>query len=241
MKTLMLVLVAVMPMNRVRIFLYRWLMGYSISWEARVAPFTILRANQCDLGAVRIGSFNYVDVGDLMMADGACLGRLNRIKWISVLKMGSHSVIRSNNSVSGTYPGISPYKEFETFLVGDHVTITNRHLFDVSDSIEIGDNVTIAGSATQLWTHGFDWERTKIQAPIKIGTNVYIGSRSIVLQGVTIADRVSVGAGTTISKSLVESGFYVSSEVIRKGDLASYGEHERTVEHKGFRFLRKTG
>jgi acetyltransferase-like isoleucine patch superfamily enzyme len=70
--------------------------------------------------------------------------------------------------------------------------------------VEIGDNVGFSpGSA--IITHGF-WNSvlegySSEFAPVKIGRNVIIGYRAIILPGVTIGDYCSVGAGAVVTKS----------------------------------------
>ncbi|MFM7013252.1 MAG: acyltransferase [Betaproteobacteria bacterium] len=53
--------------------------------------------------------------------------------------------------------------------------------------------------------------RYRIDGRIRIGRNVYIGSASVVTAGVIISDEVIVGAGTTVARSLLEPGLYVSA------------------------------
>jgi len=38
--------------------------------------------------------------------------------------------------------------------------------------------------------------------PIKIGRNVFIGTRAIILKGVTIGDRAVIGAGAVVTKDV---------------------------------------
>jgi acetyltransferase-like isoleucine patch superfamily enzyme len=74
--------------------------------------------------------------------------------------------------------------------------------------ISIGDNVHIT-SGCQFITHDGgtlilrkevpDLEWT---APIRIGNDVYVGIRSIILPGVTIGDRVIIGAGSIVHKDI---------------------------------------
>lgn len=70
--------------------------------------------------------------------------------------------------------------------------------------VEIGDNVGFSpGSA--IITHGF-WNPviegySSEFAPVKIGNNVIVGYRAIILPGVTIGDYCSIGAGAVVTKS----------------------------------------
>ena len=70
--------------------------------------------------------------------------------------------------------------------------------------IEIGERSTIAQEAYLCTgTHDFDHPDLPLQtAPIKIGRDVFIGARAFVLPGVTIADRVLVGACSVVTRDL---------------------------------------
>ena len=73
--------------------------------------------------------------------------------------------------------------------------------------ITIGDNVQIAGNV-HFWNHGGAWPlRRKYKnfdyfGKIQIGNNVYIGSGTGILPGVTIGDNVIVGAMSCVTKSI---------------------------------------
>ena len=59
------------------------------------------------------------------------------------------------------------------YYIGEKSLLTNRHRIDCTSSVRIWDNVVIAGSDTQIWTHGFDLERKMIIKPIVIDDNIY--------------------------------------------------------------------
>ena len=76
--------------------------------------------------------------------------------------------------------------------------------------IEIGDNVTISTSV-QLITHDASIAKamegvTDIFGKIKIGNNCFIGARSIILPGCSLADNTIVAAGSVVTKSVKECG-----------------------------------
>lgn len=83
--------------------------------------------------------------------------------------------------------------------------------------IEIGDNVTISSNVTIL-THDASPCKagcgTKV-GKIKIGNNVFIGTRTIVLANVKIGDNVIVGAGSVVAKDLPPNGVYGGSPAKR--------------------------
>ena len=74
--------------------------------------------------------------------------------------------------------------------------------------ITIGDRVTIA-SGTRIITHdGSTWlirddqGRRYLYKPVTIGSDVFIGIRCIIMPGVTIGDRVVVGAGSVVTTDI---------------------------------------
>jgi len=239
MKKIFCAFIALIPLNFVRIILYKTIIRYNISWNSRVGWLTFFYAKKVVCNKVNIGCFNYIDVKNFIAQDNCKIGRFNVFKLFNDIFIGKSSTINSHNRFFGTRKGISPFKLVEKIDIGCNCVITNKHLFDISDSITVGDNVTFAGSGTQVWTHGFDFSHTKIQAPVKLGSNIYVGTRSIIIGGVSIADYVSIGAGTTVSSSIKESGFYVSSVVVRKNKSLDYSNSKNIVEYNGYKFVRK--
>lgn len=75
--------------------------------------------------------------------------------------------------------------------------------------IEIGDDVCFTRGCTVL-THGADWQVLRnvygellgSSGRVKIGNNVFMGTASIVLKGVTIGDNCIVGAGSLVTRDV---------------------------------------
>ena len=201
--------------------------------------FNYLHLGSCRLRGARIGSFNLIRAQRLIMAEGACIYQFNRIQDVNSFSLGQNSLVRSRNSFIATAPGSTPFKHLENFTAGDRCLITNEHFFDLSDEIRLGDNVTFGGLGSQVWTHGVSVDRVRMQAPVTLGNHIYIGSRSLIVQGVQLGERVVVGAGTVVSKSLAPDGFYVSSAVQRKSAYQEYVSHPELISYRGNAFLRK--
>jgi len=80
--------------------------------------------------------------------------------------------------------------------------------------IEIGDNVRITSGVSFVTHDGGvhvlrrDWNGHKamptadIFGRIKVGNNVFIGIKSIIMPGVTIGDNVVIGAGSIVTKDI---------------------------------------
>jgi acetyltransferase-like isoleucine patch superfamily enzyme len=77
--------------------------------------------------------------------------------------------------------------------------------------ISIGDRVTITGGVQFVTHDGATWllrdgkGRRNHYAPIEIGSDVFIGTNSIILPGVRIGNRVVVGAGSVVNRSVPDN------------------------------------
>lgn len=235
----LLIVIALMPLALIRHALYRLIFGYRIARGSHIGFGTILDCQECLISGGIIGPCNLIHARLFHMECGSRIGKLNSVRNCHAVHFCEESAIVDRNKIIGTREGITPFKECEIFLLGAKSIVTSGHHFDISDTITIGEEVTIGGSGCQIWTHGFDPNRIKIQAPVSIGDKVYVGSRTIIVQGVTICSNVSIAAGTVVSKSITEPGFYVSSQLIRKGDAPDYSMNHKIVEYENARFVRK--
>ena len=89
--------------------------------------------------------------------------------------------------------------------IGNHVGIFEGTVINPSESVEIGDDVGI-GAEVMIWTHGAWLDVTQgfpsDFGPVKIGNNVWLPARCIVLPNVTIGDDSVIGIGSIINKDL---------------------------------------
>ena len=89
--------------------------------------------------------------------------------------------------------------------IGNHVGIFEGTIINPSESVEIGDDVGIGGEV-MIWTHGAWLDVTQgfpsDFGPVKIGNNVWLPARCIVLPNVTIGDDSVIGIGSTINKDI---------------------------------------
>ena len=98
------------------------------------------------------------------------------------------------------------YTDFgKNIHIGKDVFINACCCFQDQGGIQIGDG-TLIGHQVVLATlnHDFDPKKRKdiIPAPIQIGENVWIGSNSVIVGGVTIGDNPIIAAGSVVTKDV---------------------------------------
>ena len=93
--------------------------------------------------------------------------------------------------------------------LGSNVFINANCTFLDGGYITIGDNTRI-GPNVQIYTphHPMDFrkrrENKEYAYPIKIGRDCWIGGGTIICPGVTIGDRCIIGAGSVVTKDVLE-------------------------------------
>ena len=98
--------------------------------------------------------------------------------------------------------------------IGNHVGIFERTIINPSDSVEIGDDVGI-GAEVMIWTHGAWLDVTQgfpaDFGPVKIGNNVWLPARCIVLPNVEIGDNVVIGIGSIVNRNISSGSLAMGS------------------------------
>ncbi|HRO63202.1 acyltransferase [Thermomonas sp.] len=90
----------------------------------------------------------------------------------------------------------------------DHVFIGRGSILDVSGNLAIGEGSLIAPYCFITdHNHGLDismpiWVQPCETRPVRIGANVWLGARVIVLPGVTIGDGAVVAAGAVVTRDV---------------------------------------
>ena len=91
--------------------------------------------------------------------------------------------------------------------IGDGCIFSNNVTVVACQDVKIGEGCLIGDQAmiVDSYFHGCEpWRRGEagITKPVVIGKNVWIGSRCIILRGVTIGDNSVVTAGAVVTKSI---------------------------------------
>jgi acetyltransferase-like isoleucine patch superfamily enzyme len=89
---------------------------------------------------------------------------------------------------------------------GHHVYINRGCTLDIRGPLTIGNNVSISPDVTILTaTHGLNDPTFRIRHyPVTIGDNVWIGTRALILPGVTLGQGCVVAAGAVVSRDVGE-------------------------------------
>jgi maltose O-acetyltransferase len=107
---------------------------------------------------------------------------------------------------------------------GDWVWINHRAYFDTRDWIHIGDRVgfgmevMVITSTHEPGTHD-NRRGAYTTAPVTIGDGSWIGSRAVIMPGVTIGEGVTVAAGAVVTKDCEADGLYAGVPARRVKDL----------------------
>lgn len=188
--------------------------------------------------SARIG-LSLVALDKLVMGEHSRIGHLNVIKSFDRLEMGAHARIGSRNYMSGL--GSRSKKHFQDeagrapeLIMGEHASITGRHLVDCCNRITIGAFTTIAGAGTHILTHAISIKENRQRSGgVSIGRYCFIGSASVILKGAALPDFSVLAANSTLHRANtlthhIYSG--VPAEPVRALDEASAYFH-RTTGH----------
>lgn len=131
--------------------------------------------------------------------------------WASVNFISSHqrTVLATNSSRA-------------KIIIGNNVGISGSNLvaateISIGDSTIIGSNCIIIDTdfhpiAAKNRRHSKTGVRSK---SIKIGKNVFVGTRSIILPGVTVGNNSVIGAGSVVRKSVPINTIYVNGKLTK--------------------------
>lgn len=175
-------LIALMPLNRLRVFLYRALFGYeiigsSIGWNSPIV----------------VDSARIVD---------ASIGRHNRLIGPMAVRIGKRARIAKGNSfICGWWTAeerFSASRFARRLAIGENTLITSGHYFDVAGAFELGENSWIAGHGSQFWTHGAHVQ----ERDVSIGKDCYIGAAVRFAPGASVGDHNIVALASVVIRPI---------------------------------------
>lgn len=146
---------------------------------------------------------HYLRMSGLSIKQGSILGKIS-CKWPKCVKIGSDCSIEDWVQFRIAYP----FSGENLIKIGNRVFIGEYCQFNCITKITIGDDTMIAANTTIVdVSHGIEKRSTINKQPsfgqeIVIGSDVWIGARSIILKGVHIGDGSVIGAGSLVNKSI---------------------------------------
>lgn len=155
----------------------------------------------------RIG-LSYIYPKHLIMEEGAYIGHLNVAVHLDKMILRENVTIARNNWITG-FPVAANSKHFahdkerkSELIIGKESAITKNHHIDCTNSIHIGDYVTIAGYNSQLLTHSIDVYKSRQDShPITIGDYCFVSTGVVILGGATLPSYSLLAAGAVLTKS----------------------------------------
>ena len=182
-------LVALLPLNAVRVFAYRVLFGYRIQ-RARIGWRCVVHVAQAEFVGCTVAHHNrFVGPMSVRVGRGAQIAAYNTFEcgwWVP--------------DDPGGRAGFTRRLE-----IGEDTLISSRHYFDVAGTITLGDGSIIGGIGSQFWTHG---PRVK-QRDIRIGKHCYVGSATIFAPGSGLADHTMVALGSLVARRFHRSNLVI--------------------------------
>ena len=132
-----------------------------LPWKIR--RYLLNRFWRFDIHSTAYIGFSYVYPKSLVMEAGARIGHLNVAIHLDKILLKEKAIINRGNWITGFPTGESSKHFFHQkdrqaeLVIGKESSITKNHHIDCTDSIHIGDFVTIAGYRSQFLTHSTDY------------------------------------------------------------------------------------
>lgn len=126
-----------------------------------------------------------------------------RMRRTSVIRLWENATLKTNGLFSLFYDCDIIVMDNATLEFGNGASNLNLKI-RCAKSIKLGNDVNIAHDVTIMDSnfHKFGANGTSKAQKVEIGNHVFIGSKSIILKGVTIGDGVVIAAGSVVTKDI---------------------------------------
>ena len=187
-------LVAIVPSNRLRLFLYRRLLGYEIG------------------AGSRIGALNLIACQHFRLGPGATIGRFNVFRGAFAFSAGPRLFVGHRNVFTCPdrldAPALRARGYARAIKFGADCLVNDGHYLDGHGHISVGNGTWIAGRDSQFHTHG----ASARDRDIAIGAGCFIGSAVRFAPGSAVGDACVVGLGSVVvgridAREALVSGF----------------------------------
>lgn len=163
-------------------------------WLLKFLLFVAKRLQKEKKGKLLNWIFRACDISD----DRVYFALRRRILLLLGAKIGERSRIKRLVTID------SP----ENIVIGDNVSINQGSYLSCYGGLRIGNDVSIAHDVSIMTTtHPYRNSKqikmnTLESSEVRIGSNVWIGMKAMILYGVTIGDDVVIAAGTLVNKNV---------------------------------------
>jgi len=181
--------------------LYRW-KGYQIGKNVSIGMGSVIIGKNVKIeDHVKIGLLTIIRADEILIERYAAIGTFSVID-TGKLRIGEDARINEQVVIGGMK---TPHSALD---MGKRTIIMEYSFINTTMPITIGDDTGIGGHCL-LFTHG-SWlnqlEGFPVSfAPITIGKNVWLPWRVFIMPGVTIGDKVVIGANSMINKSVASN------------------------------------
>jgi acetyltransferase-like isoleucine patch superfamily enzyme len=185
-------LIAITPLNALRLLLLRWLLGCEIGPGCRIGLLTVVACRRFSLGA------------------GSTIGRMNVFRGGFGFAAGRGLFIGHANRFSAPsrldHPKLAERGYAASIEFGEDCLVNDGHYLDAHGRITGGDGSWIAGRASQFLTHGVGVP----DRDIAIGRFSFIGSAVRFAPGAGVGDRTIVGIGSVVVGRIAGDGVLIA-------------------------------
>lgn len=143
--------------------------------------------------------------------------RGNRCKIVNrgTIMLGDHVSLNSHPEGDPNRTRLFAYFKTSKIIIGDSCILNGTTIF-ARTSVEIGENclfgpgVVIVDNNSHSTSIDPIARRSEepVEAPIKIGNNVWVGRSSLIMKGVHIGDNSIIAAGSTLTKDVPDSQMF---------------------------------
>ncbi len=198
MKKIFSLLIAFLPFNFLRIYLYNLLGGYNISKNSKISFGCIIIAKQIKVENSSLGIFNFIYTQKIQL-ENSNISNFNIIKNFSNLECVNNSLIGSYNKLIG--------ESLENgILKMNRAQFTTSHLIHINNKFILEKDVVFGGK-NSLINIGITIKPTIIKDKVYFGSSIYLSS------GINIASEVLIGSGSIVRDSLNNQGLFVSHRI----------------------------
>lgn len=148
--------------------------------------------------------------------------RYEAMGWVRFRSALVSKMIGRKDAVLNIFPDVH-LEGLEGLVIGDNVSINRGCNISAGGGLTIGNHVSIGHGVTIVTAdHGYDDPVVPIQhqpmreAPVRIGSNVWVGAQAIILSGVEIADGTVIAAGAVVTQSVTEADTIIGGVPARR-------------------------